>query len=566
MRSRTALHQLTRSTSVVLLTAALVANERPTPRFLPTDPVRVDEEMGANAKNAERRTLGRYADFIGNAFFSLGGPPRPATNANTLGEVPNSSWFTTRIGHGMTTAAIVRGPDRHDRLAVNRWIIVEAKDEGRQLGFRAIDAADPTRRLYQIEFDPRGNPEMATGAEVIGTAFYHAFGYNVVETYLIDLDPDQLTIDPRATIKVNGRARSFTRRDLAAIMSDVARQPNGRYRATASPFAEGRYLGPFRYYGVRADDPNDVHPHEYRRELRANRVFAAWLNHDDSRAGNSLDMLVCQAGQCRVKHYMFDFGSLLGSGTNEEDLPWIGHEYMVEPRPGLKTLATLGLWRRPYLRVKAPSDLPAAGNFTADRFDPEQWRPHYPNAAFTQMDAEDAFWGARIVAAFSPAAIAAIVAKAEFSDARTTAHVTATLLQRRERVLQTWLTALNPIANPRITGSVLRFDNAAEDAGLIERTSGYEVSWFVFDNDTGSHRPITSAQQVHKTGSAVPTELLAGAAYAGVELRTRNDKYPDWSLPVRVYFRRVADGWLTVGIDRVPTADAESDRPARQGR
>ncbi len=33
-------------------------------------------------------------------------------------------------------------------------------------------------------------------------------------------------------------------------------------------------------------------PHEHRRELRAARVFGAWLNHDDSRGVNSLDMLV----------------------------------------------------------------------------------------------------------------------------------------------------------------------------------------------------------------------------------------------------------------------------------
>ena len=65
---------------------------------------------------------------------------------------------------------------------------------------------------------------------------------------------------------------------------------------------------------TRPDDPNDLVPHEDRRELRAYGVFAAWLNHVDAKAINSLDMLVTENGRSFVRHYLVDFGSALGSG------------------------------------------------------------------------------------------------------------------------------------------------------------------------------------------------------------------------------------------------------------
>ena len=78
------------------------------------------------------------------------------------------------------------------------------------------------------------------------------------------------------------------------MLRRAASQPNGKYRVLVSRFADGKPLGNFRYYGTRPDDPNDIVPHEHRRELRAARVFGAWLNHDDSRGVNSLDMLVTE--------------------------------------------------------------------------------------------------------------------------------------------------------------------------------------------------------------------------------------------------------------------------------
>ena len=48
-----------------------------------------------------------------------------------------------------------------------------------------------------IKLDPMVAPQITTSAEVIGTKFFHAFGYHVPENYLALLDPSRLAIGPR---------------------------------------------------------------------------------------------------------------------------------------------------------------------------------------------------------------------------------------------------------------------------------------------------------------------------------------------------------------------------------
>jgi hypothetical protein len=61
-------------------------------------------------------------------------------------------------------------------------------------------------------------------------------------------------------------------------------------------------------------------PHEHRRELRALRVFDAWTNLTDLKAGNTLDPLVTTDGTPVVKHYLKDVGSTFGHGRQRPRL------------------------------------------------------------------------------------------------------------------------------------------------------------------------------------------------------------------------------------------------------
>jgi hypothetical protein len=540
-----------------VLVAAVAAGvvQSATPRFYPDDPLWIDDDAALDASKASPQEDSNGYDFIINTFLKPGQrSDERARNINTLDEVPDSSWFTNRIGRkDLPVADIVRGPDREpSRIPLDKWVVSGGKGSGVQPGFRMMD---PSGQTYQIEFDPPSHPEMASGAEIIGTAFYHAFGYHTVDVYLAELDPAALVISEKATIRdpLNGKRRRLERRDLEDVLRLGAKQPNGKYRVLASRFASGQPLGNFRYYGTRPDDPNDIVPHEHRRELRGARVFAAWLNHDDSRGVNSLDFLETRDGRGYIKHYMFDFGSILGSGTVVAQRERAGHEYIFESAPGWRTLATLGLYVRPWMRIDYPDVPRSIGRFEADAFDPAAWRPEYPNPAFHNMRAEDAFWGARIVSRVSEAAVRAVVEKAQFTDPRATEYLTQTLLTRRRKVLTTWLNGVNPAVDPVIDANgALSFGNAAVAAGVAEPPTSYTLQWFRLDNSADTREPVGDRATAKTPTGQMPAALASTRVgdYVGVTITAAHPTFEMWSKPATFFFRRVAEGWTWVGAER----------------
>ena len=549
-------------TAVLLVVATAVASDAVGPRFYPDDPILMDDDTALDASGAVEIEGSNGFDFYEHTFRKPGDRRDVrAVNVNTMDEVPDSTWFTNRIGvRNMTPEEIARGPNQQPDLNIDGWPIVEEKSSGITPGFRLTD---PDGHLYQLKFDPPANPEMSSGAEVISAAFYHAMGYNVAQGNIVEFDPDLAPIPQGATtVDLSGVTRQMRREDVDRVLARAARLPNGRYRALASRFADGAPLGYFKYYGTRPDDPNDVHPHEHRRELRGSRVIGAWLNHDDSRGLNSLDMLEQRDGRGFIRHYVFDFGSTLGSGSTAPQGPRAGNEYILEWGPAFRSLATLGLYLRPWMRVRYPEVPKAIGRFEGDFFDPVAWRPEYPNPAFDNMRADDAFWAARLVQRFSDEAIMAVVAKARYSEPGAAEYMSSTLIKRRDKVVATWLTGVNPIVEPRLDANgTLSFTNAAVIAGVSTPPASYVFSWSRFDNaidaDTGPTQETRSTQQRVEA----PASIMQGADFVSVSIQSIHPNFPRWEQPVKVHFRRSVEGWETVGLEREYTG-AQSSRPA----
>ncbi len=543
--------------AVVLAAAAhvmtLAQSGRTTPKFYPDDPMLVDDDTAFDASNFADVELSEAWDFLANTFTSPGDRlPIRAVNVNTMDEVPDSSWFTNRIGvRDMPIAEIVRGANKFEGLDVVEWTVVRGKGPGGfHPGFRGAHSGDPGQ-VYQLEVDPPKHPQMATGAEFIGTLVYHALGYHVVDVYTIKVHPSKIRIAPEATIRDASGVRPFTREDLDGILRLASHDGEGRVSMSATRLEEGSNRGRFEYYGTRRDDPNDIHPHEHRRELRANRVFAAWLAHDDTRAVNTRNILMRHDERRTVRHYMYDFGAILGSATRFAEPASNNHEYFLDDgSPAIKALLTLGLAVPSYLRNR-PSNLPpSVGAIDSVSFDPPKWKPNYPNPAFENMRPDDAFWGARLVSRFSDEIIRAIVTAARYDDPKATDYLTQVLIERRDKIKRVWLSGVNPIVNPALTADgTLTFENAAVTAGVA--TGGnFTVSWARFDNESGRLDAVGGETPVTGLRATAPPSLLGSAEFVVATLKGEHTDHPAWRQPVQVYFRKDPNGWEAVGLYR----------------
>jgi hypothetical protein len=395
--------------------------------------------------------------------------------------------------------------------------------------------------------------------ELISTKIFHAIGYHVPEDFIVTFDVSRLDVAPGAKIHMlSGATRPIEMADVEQWLKKVPQTADGRIRALASRYVPGNVVGQYRFTGTRPDDPNDVFPHERRRELRGMRVFAAWLNHDDARSINSIDTYVEENGRRYVRHYLQDFGSCLGSGSTSAQQPRGGNEYLIEGDKIAKGLFALGLWTRDWTKVRYPPN-PSLGNIEADFFEPLKWKTEYPQPAFDQMDAADAFWAASIAARFTDPMIKAIVEAGELSDPAAAAYLTDVIIRRRDKVVQAWVAQTNPLDRFAVgrtgTGTELTFDNAAIRLHVVQPGATYTASWLALDNTTGTRRAVADELSIDIPRLPVPEAAWgppdsAGFRYAVAKIETLDASHPHWAAPVVVTLRDRSGSTDVVGIDR----------------
>ena len=524
----------------------LIAECGTTPRFYDDDPIEV-MPLPDRVDSPRKRKLDNLYDFMMSTFTEPGERQRPgvvipAQAINTLGEAPDSTWYTNRHWkRRMTIKELVAGPGVDSAPAKDSpWQVIKGKAEGVTPGMTIRDSRG---RSYMLKFDPLDYPELASAADVIGSKFFYALGYNVPEYYIVSFERSQLVPDPKSRfVDSRGRERAMEQKDIDELLSRAPRNTDRQYRAVASLMIPGD-VGPFRFHGIRKDDPNDVVPHEHRRDLRGLAVFCAWLGHNDAKSLNSMDALVEHDGLRYIRHYLIDFGGILGSDSFTIKSPRAGNEYMFSWRHASLQFLSLGLYVPDWMRADYPR-IRGVGRFESKIFDPQKWKPNYPIPAFLNRLPDDEFWAAKQVMAFTDEEIRAMVKTGEFSDPRAVEWLTKVLCERRDKIGRAYFNKVLPVDRFRVEENRLRFEYL--DAAQSDKAGGHRLQWHDYDNSTGELKAVAGA-----TSEVVPAWLWQApeGSFAAVSIHA-GDASKTVTVFVRKQSLRSKSAIQIVGIDR----------------
>ena len=233
-------------------------------------------------------------------------------------------------------------------------MISRDKSTGVQPGFRMTT---PGGETYQIEVDPPSHPEMATGAEIIGTAFYYAFGYHTVEVYLTEFDPRDASDLGEGDDQRSATAASGVR-SRAAIWTTSCTGPRGSRTADTGDRQPVRHRPAARQLPLLRHAPRRSERHRAARApaRAARRARVRRVAQSRRLARREQPRLPRDARTARATSATTCSTSARSwaAAPYHAQVHRAGNEYIYESAPGWKTLATLGLYLRPWMLIDYP--------------------------------------------------------------------------------------------------------------------------------------------------------------------------------------------------------------------
>ncbi len=460
-------------------------------------------------------------------------PTSRSQDVNALDHIPESSWYTPRLGYREVTAEELATGPRQIGPPQPPLRVVRAKYLGSNPGFIIADSRD---RLYLVKFDPPAFSGIETTTAQIVNRLFWGFGYNVPEDYLYYLDVDDLDIDPTADIDYD---------DLHLVLNRVAPPSDGIYRTTMSLLLDGIYLGPIPDTGTRKDDPNDLLPHESRRILRALKVFGAFTNQTDIRIDNSLDVYVGQPGLGHVRHYLLDFGEAFGGHGASHDRLWDGFAHIFSFSQLFGNLFKFGLMIDNWEHLTY-TPWQSVGAFEADRFDPATWKETYPYEPIRQSQADDDYWAAKIVASLTPEHLERLIADADYPEPGAAEYMLATLLKRQRKIIDYYFHQVTPVEFLSVDKGRISFSNHYQATlALDSLKTTYQIKTY-----NGDGRAIGEAHRLESTNSHFELHIDSlvsdpDVEYIRLDISTLSEGEPV-ARPAQFHFTRPKSGNMRI--------------------
>lgn len=445
---------------------------------------------------------------------------REAANVNAYDEVSNSTWFTNRNHFRTVPPDRIRTGPFQGVTPTKPWTISDVKAEGYNVGFQIKDAEG---RKWLIKLDPKGYPQLGSGAGTVVSRLVWAAGYNIALYQSVTFRREDLQFETKlaSARPVAGEDPPLTGADMTALLNRGAQASDGSYTASASLFLPGKPVGPADLRGRRHDDANDWYRHKNRRELRGLYVFYSWLNNWDVKDQQTLDMYgKADTPSAHLTHYLLDVDGSLGAAAEGAKPLAYGYENRVDYGWTLKRLATLGFVREPWRHAPQETGIPSVGHFEAKGLQPKRWAPLEEVPPFRKMNVQDAYWGAKLVASFTDAQIAAALDAAHYEDPRAARYLLPVLIERRDKVARYWFSKVAPLDFFTVENGTLRFHDLALDRGYTDPRQ-YEVEVHAAGGHVPEHARLsaTSWTLPSTSASALALELhIAGSSAKSVRV------------------------------------------------
>jgi hypothetical protein len=246
-----------------------------------------------------------------------------------------------------------------------------------------------------------------------------------------------------------------------------------------------------------------------------------------------------------LRHYFIDFASTLGAGATGP-FPKANFEYAFDISASFGRMLALGLHEDDWRKLKRPEGLEEVGYYESEQFDPAEWKPLNPNAAFANLTDRDGYWAAKIVSAFTDTDIEAMVAEGKYRNPEAARWIARGMAERRDKIARYWFDRVAPLDFFAFDRGSFRFRDLGVERGIyLDNASAYRIRVAACDADRRkgawsawieNERPEFDLVAAGAAASAIGREDATRRPFVAVEASVgRSGK---WSRPVRAYVAR----------------------------